>query len=90
MNGSVPRNINHTLITLIPKVSNPINMTFFRPISLCNINYKILSKTLVQRLRLLIPKLVSPNQVAFDSGRQIQDNTVIAQEVLHKFNCLRI
>ncbi|KAK0580349.1 hypothetical protein LWI29_000920 [Acer saccharum] len=60
-------------------------MTLFRPISLCNTTYKILSKVLVQRIRPLLPNLVSPNQVAFVPNRQIQDNIVVAQEVLHKF-----
>ena len=83
--GCVPEEINQTLISLIPKIPNPTNMTQFRPISLCNTTYKILSKILVQRIRSFLPELVSPNQVAFVPGRQIQDNIVIAQEVLHKF-----
>ncbi|KAK2661738.1 hypothetical protein Ddye_000312 [Dipteronia dyeriana] len=52
-------------------------------------SYKVISKILVQRLRGLLPNLVSPNQVAFVPGRQIQDNFVIAQEVLHKFKTTR-
>ncbi|KAK0575156.1 hypothetical protein LWI29_034688 [Acer saccharum] len=85
LKGSVPSDINRTLISPIPKVSNPTNLTHFRPISLCNTTYKVISKILMQRLRLLLPTLVSPNQVSFVPGRQIQDNIVVAQEVLHKF-----
>lgn len=76
--GCVPSDINQTLISLIPKISNPTSMIQFRPLSLCNTFYKILSKVLVQRLRGLLPKLISHNQVAFVPSRQIQDNIVIA------------
>ncbi|KAK3231084.1 hypothetical protein Dsin_002965 [Dipteronia sinensis] len=87
--GCMSNELNHTLISLIPKVPNPTNMAQFRPISLCNTTYKAVSKILVQRLRVLLPGLVSPNQVAFVPGRQIQDNIVVAQEVLHKFKNVR-
>ncbi|KAK3222256.1 hypothetical protein Dsin_009281 [Dipteronia sinensis] len=58
---------------------------FQRPISLCNTYYKVVSKVVVQRLRHIIPSLISPNHVAFVPGRQIQNNIIVAQEVLHKF-----
>ena len=87
--GSEPRELNETLISLIPKVPNPVSMMQFRLISLCNTTYKVLSKILVQRLRGLLPDLVSPNQVAFVPGRQIQDNIIIAQEVFHKFKTMK-
>ncbi|KAK2650978.1 hypothetical protein Ddye_018467 [Dipteronia dyeriana] len=83
--SSMPSDINHTLISLIHKVSNPASMIQFRLISLCNTTYKIL----VQRLRVLLPTLVSPNQVAFVPSRQIQYNIVIAQEDLHKFKIVK-
>ncbi|KAL5773508.1 hypothetical protein ACOSP7_013099 [Xanthoceras sorbifolium] len=64
-------------------------MAQLRPISLCNTIYKVVSKVIIQRLRPLLPLLVSPNQVAFIPGRHIQDNVVIAQEVLHKLKIMR-
>ncbi|KAK1584321.1 hypothetical protein Q3G72_031946 [Acer saccharum] len=87
--GYFPALLNQTIIALIPKVPSPLDMTQLRPISLCNTAYKVISKVIVQRLRGLLPKVVSPNQVAFIPGRQIQDNIVVAQEVLHKFKIMK-
>ncbi|KAK2653131.1 hypothetical protein Ddye_012987 [Dipteronia dyeriana] len=89
LNGCVPDGVNQTLISHILKVPNPINMTHFRPISLCNTTYKVVRKFLIQRLRVLLLDLVSPNQVAFVPGRQIQDNIIVTQEILHKFKNFR-
>ncbi|BBH05413.1 zinc ion-binding protein, partial [Prunus dulcis] len=62
--GSVPEYLNNTLVTLVPKITNPQSMLQFRPISLCNTLYKVVSKIIVGRLRPLMCKLVSPNQLA--------------------------
>ena len=57
--GSLPPNINHTFLTLIPKNKSPERPTDFRLISLCNVLYKIISKAMANRLKKCIPKLVS-------------------------------
>lgn len=61
--------INSTHVVLIPKVPNLEFIGQFQPISLCNYFYKILSKVLVNRLRLLLPELISRSHNAFVSGR---------------------
>lgn len=63
--GKIPEYLNQTIITLIPKCKNPESFNHYRPISLCNTVYKIVSKIIVARLRPLLPSLVSPLQTAF-------------------------
>ena len=60
---SILRSINHTFITLIPKVQNLERVSDFRPISLCNVIYKIISKAIANRLKPLINSIIS-NEMA--------------------------
>ncbi|KAL2903953.1 hypothetical protein RDABS01_002663 [Bienertia sinuspersici] len=81
--GKLLKEVNKTFITLIPKVERPETINDFRPISLCNTVYKIISKCLVRRLKRVLPNLVGENQNAFVPGRQITDNCLLANEMLH-------
>uniref|UniRef100_A0A2N9EX83 Reverse transcriptase domain-containing protein n=1 Tax=Fagus sylvatica TaxID=28930 RepID=A0A2N9EX83_FAGSY len=81
--GSLLKKINHTHICLIPKVQNPESVKDFRPISLCNVIYKIIAKVLANRLKKILPHIISESQSAFVPGRLISDNILIAFETLH-------
>ncbi|KAL9690358.1 hypothetical protein QQ045_010756 [Rhodiola kirilowii] len=79
--------MNTTNIVLIPKVSNATGLEQFRPISLCNVIMKIITKSLVNRLQKCLDKVISLNQSAFVKGRIITDNIVLAQEINHFIKC---
>ncbi|KAK4386112.1 hypothetical protein Sango_2481800 [Sesamum angolense] len=65
-----------------PKVRNPQSVAEFRPISCCNVIYKVITKILVSRIREILDHLISPSQNAFVLGRLISDNVLLAQETL--------
>ena len=61
--------LNITYICMIPKTKRPTRMTELRPISLCNVGYKIISKVMCQRLKICLPSLISETQSAFVPGK---------------------
>ncbi|PNX75251.1 ribonuclease H, partial [Trifolium pratense] len=88
-NPSVVSSVNQTDICLIPKIQQPEFITQFRPISLCNTIYKIVSKVIVERLKDCIPKLVSPFQTGFVPGRIIHENVIVAKEMAHSMHRMK-
>jgi hypothetical protein len=83
--GIMPSHINDTHIALIPKKLVPLIPADYRPISLCNVIYKIIAKCIANRLKPHLPDYIHPTQQAFIEGRRISNNIIIAQEITHSF-----
>lgn len=79
----LPDNLNDTNIALIPKVKAPTKLTELRPISLCNVVIKIMTKAIANRLKTVLDQIISESQSAFIPGRLILDNVLIAFEIGH-------
>lgn len=78
-----PQSLNHTFITLVPKKnSSPKKITDFRPMSLCNVMYKLISKVIANRLKGILNDVVSKPQSAFVPGCLITDNVLIAYKLI--------
>lgn len=75
--------MNNTHVRLIPKSTEAKTVADYRPIALCNVFYKIISKFLSLRLKTVLEVIISENQSAFIPGRVISDNVLITHEVLH-------
>ncbi|XP_074377752.1 uncharacterized protein LOC141719274 [Apium graveolens] len=81
--GELPRGVNSTLVCLIPKVKHPKQMMDLRPISLCNVLMRILSKVMANRLKPCLGDIISDKQSAFIEGRLLTDNALVAFEINH-------
>ena len=78
----MPRSFTSTMIVLLPKKDRPTTWAEYRPISLCNVSNKIISKILASRLAPIMPLVTSPNQSGFVQGRLLSDNVLLAQEMI--------
>lgn len=81
--GVLPPAANDVFIVLLPKVAKPERITQFRPVSLCNVLFKVITKMMVIRLKNVISKLIGPAQSSFIPGRLSIDNIVVVQEAVH-------
>ncbi|XP_074314339.1 uncharacterized protein LOC141649551 [Silene latifolia] len=84
--GVMLKEWNNTLIVLIPKTDKPECVSQYRPISLCNVVYRLASKCMANRLKLVIPSLISESQQAFVPDRLMSDGCLIAHEIMHYIN----
>lgn len=75
--NKLPTGVNTTNIALVPKCPNTVSVSVFRPISCCNVLYKIISKIIANILQSVLPSIISSNQVAFMPHRNISDNILL-------------
>ena len=87
--GGVLKAFNATFLTLIPKEAGADSPDKFRPIALCNVIYKIISKVISNHLKPLLPKLIISEQSRFVEGRPILDGVILVHEVLHSLKITR-
>ena len=71
------------------KKKEPRSISDYWPISLGNVVSRIVSKVLANRLKLILPNVISDSQCAFVLNQLITDNTVVAFEVLHRMRSRR-
>lgn len=86
--GSMDPSLDYNFIYLVPKHCNSISITNFRPISLCNFIYKLVSKIFVNKLKSYMDSIISSSQSTFIPSKIIKDNILITHELLHtmKYN----
>ena len=87
---SILKSLNSTFLALIPKVEEANTPEKFRPIALCNVIYKIISKVIANRLKPILPGLISEEQSGYVEGKQILDNILLAQEMVHTLQTRKI
>ena len=81
--ATLPTYLNHTFMTLIPKVKSPELISEYRPISLYNVLCKIFSKVMENRLKKVLPSIITEHQSTFTKSRLIFNNILVAFETLH-------
>ncbi|GJT03163.1 putative RNA-directed DNA polymerase, eukaryota, reverse transcriptase zinc-binding domain protein [Tanacetum coccineum] len=86
VNGTLLKELNHTIIALIPKVASPLKINDYIPISCCNILLKCISKIISNWMKDSLTMLISSNQSAFVPGRRITDNILLTQELMHNYH----
>lgn len=80
--GFLPTGVNATNLTLIPKINDPQTMKDYMSIACCNLLYKVISKVLANRLKVIFPYAIKPNQSAFLKGRLLLKNVLLASELV--------
>nr|GEX40572.1 hypothetical protein [Tanacetum cinerariifolium] len=86
INGKLLKELNHTIIALIPKVHTPSHVNDYRPISCCNVLFKCISKIIANRIKGSLHFLINQNQSAFVLGRCISNNILLTHELMHNYH----
>lgn len=88
--GHILDSLNRTYITLVPNIDKPSGFSDYHPISLCNALYKLITKVIADRMKLVLRKVISAKQFSFLLGRQILDAVGTVQESLHSIKMKKL
>ncbi|XP_026459853.1 uncharacterized protein LOC113360569 [Papaver somniferum] len=80
----IPKGLNSSFLVLLPKVQGAKTPNQFRPIGLSNLSFKIITKIMTVRMSTLMEKLVAPQQAAYIKGRCIQEQVLLASEMVNE------
>ncbi|CAA7053093.1 unnamed protein product [Microthlaspi erraticum] len=84
-NGRLLKDLNNTAVALIPKVPEACRLGDYRPISCCNLIYKLISKIIANRMKPVLLKYIRPNQAAFIRGRSLGENVLLSTELIRNY-----
>lgn len=84
--GFLPKGVNTTILALIPKKLEAKEMKDYRPISCCNVIYKVISKIIANRLKHVLPNFIAGNQSAFVKDRLLIENLLLATELVKDYH----
>lgn len=84
--GFLPKGANSTIWALIPKKTDSMEMNDYRPNACCNVQFKVVSKILANRLKSILPRILLENQCAFVQGRLLMENVLLASELVKDYH----
>lgn len=84
--GFLSKRVNSTILALVPKKIDSMEMRDYRPIACCNVIYKVVSKIIANRWKLLLPRKITENQSAFIKGRLLMENVLLASELVKDYH----
>ena len=84
--GFLPKEVNSTILVLVPKKVDSMEMKDYRPIACCNVLYKVVSKILANRLKKILPSVITKNKSAFIKGRLLMENVLLASELVKDYH----
>ena len=84
--GFLPKGVNSTILALIPKKLKYLEMRDYRLIACCNVLYKVVSKIIANRLKILLPRIITENQSSFVKGRLLMENVLLASELVKDYH----
>lgn len=84
--GYMPKSINSTIFSLVPKQTGSQTMRDFRLIACCNSIYKVVSNITANRLKKILGQSIELNQCTFVEGRLFLENILLATEVVKDYH----